>query len=237
MLELRDVAAAYGAVEVLRGVALTARAGEVTCLMGRNGAGKTTILRTIMAEAGVTRTGGTIRLGDRPIQDLPPHLVPRQGIAVVPQGRRLFGAMSVRENLAIGLMTRPMGRDAEAAMMARVLELFPRLGERLDQRASTLSGGEQQMLAVGRAMCIDPSVILLDEPTEGLQPSMQLLIRDVVRRLADRGVAVVLVEQRQDAVLAVADRVVFVAGGRSVETCPVGDLHPGCDAFRRHVGI
>ena len=134
---------------------------------------------------------------------LPAHEVPRQAIAYVPQGRRLFAELTVGENLQIGLMARGCGE----ATLERVLALFPILRERLHQRSGTLSGGEQQMLAIARALCVEPKVLLLDEPTEGLMPSMIATVRDCLRALRQEGVAIVLVEQRVDAVLPVADRV------------------------------
>ena len=170
--------------------------------------------------------------GDR-LDGLPAHAIPRRGIGFVPQGRRLFAELSVAENLEIGLIARQHG----AATRARVLDLFPRLAERLDQTAGTLSGGEQQMLAIGRALCLEPSVLLLDEPTEGLQPSMIALIHDTVARLRSAGVATLLVEQRVDAALACADRVAFMVGGRIVETLDAAALTPDAPAFRRHVGV
>jgi branched-chain amino acid transport system ATP-binding protein len=159
--------------------------------------------------------------------------VPRQGVAWVPQGRRLFAELTVAENLEIGLMTRGHGRETRD----RALDLFPRLRERLAQVSGTLSGGEQQMLAIARALCIEPCVLLLDEPTEGLQPSMIALIRDTVTRLRETGVATILVEQRVDAALAVADRIAFVVGGSVVETLPVAGLAADAPAFRAHVGV
>ncbi|WP_323040329.1 ABC transporter ATP-binding protein [Gemmobacter sp.] len=231
MLRLDGVDGGYGDVQVLRGLSLTARGGEVTCVMGRNGAGKTTMLRAIMGQ--VRATAGQILLDGQPIHHLPAHEVPRRGIGYVPQGRRLFGPLSVAENIDIGLMTRGRG----AATRDRVLDLFPRLRERLGQRSSTLSGGEQQMLAIARALCLEPAVLLLDEPTEGLQPSMIGLIRDTVVALKATGVAIVLVEQRVDAVLAVADRVAFVTGGTVAETCAAADLRADSPQFARHVGV
>lgn len=231
MLRLEGVDGGYGNVQVLRGLSLTALAGEITCVMGRNGAGKTTLLRAIMGQ--VRATAGQILLDGQPLHPLPAHEVPRRGIGYVPQGRRLFGPLSVAENIEIGLMTRGRG----TATRARVLDLFPRLRERLDQRSSTLSGGEQQMLAIARALCLEPSVLLLDEPTEGLQPSMIALIRETVVALRATGVAIVLVEQRVDAVLAVADRVAFVSGGTVAETCLAGDLRSDSPQFARYVGV
>ena len=231
MLELAQVSAGYGDVTVLRGVDFTARPGEVTCVMGRNGAGKTTLMKTIMGL--LPASAGMIRLGGVELQGLPAHLVPGHGLALVPQGRRLFGPLSVAENLEIGGLVR--GNRAE--VRDHVLTLFPRLRERLRQAANTLSGGEQQMLAIGRALCLEPKVLLLDEPTEGLQPSMIALIRDAVLRLKAEGVAVVLVEQRVDAVLKMADRVAFMAHGRVEELCDIATLSPGARQFSEFVGV
>ncbi|WP_101339660.1 ABC transporter ATP-binding protein [Cereibacter azotoformans] len=231
MLTLEGVDAGYGRVQVLRGLSFAAQAGEVTCVMGRNGAGKTTMLRAIMGQ--IPLTAGRIALDGQRLDGLPAHRIPRLGIGYVPQGRRLFGPLTVAENLEIGLMTRGHG----ARTRERVLDLFPRLRERLGQTASTLSGGEQQMLAIGRALCLEPKVMLLDEPTEGLQPSMIALIRDTVRTLRGMGVAVVLVEQRIEAVLELADRVAFVETGRVAETLPAADLTPAAPQFARYVGV
>ncbi|MBL4916522.1 ABC transporter ATP-binding protein [Szabonella alba] len=231
MLEISDLSGGYGAVEVLRGVTLTARGGEVTCVMGRNGAGKTTMLRAIMGQ--VRASAGTIRLKGTELQSLPAHEVPRHGIGYVPQGRRLFSDLTVAENITIGLMTRNHG----AATRDKVLDLFPRLRERLDQRAGTLSGGEQQMLAIARALCLEPAVLLLDEPTEGLQPSMIAAIRDTVMLLKTTGVATILVEQRVDAVLSMADQVAFLQNGILAETCAAAALTPASPQFQTYVGV
>jgi len=229
MLLLSGINAGYGNVQVLRGLSLTARAGQVTCVMGRNGAGKTTMLRAIMGQIRVQ--AGTITLDGAPVQTLPAHEVPRRGIGYVPQGRRLFGEMTVAENIEIGLMARGHG----AATRDKVLALFPRLRERLSQVSSTLSGGEQQMLAIARALCLEPKVLLLDEPTEGLQPSMIALIRDTVVALKATGVATVLVEQRVDAVLSVADCVAFVVGGAGAEGLPARGLTHDAPQFQKYV--
>ncbi|WP_149141508.1 ABC transporter ATP-binding protein [Gemmobacter caeruleus] len=231
MLRIEGLTAGYGDKIVLRGVDLRAEPGHVTCVMGRNGAGKTTLLRSIMGQT--RRHAGIIHLNATPLHDLPAHEVPRHGIGYVPQGRRLFGPLSVAENLEIGLMV----RAHDPATRERVLTLFPRLRERLDQPAGTLSGGEQQMLALARALCLEPAVLLLDEPTEGLQPSMIRLIRDSVTTLKAAGVAIVLVEQRVEAVLSIADTVVFMAQGQIAETLPAAGLTPDAEPFRRHIGI
>jgi branched-chain amino acid transport system ATP-binding protein len=231
MLQLDRIDAGYGAVGVLHGLTLAVRGGEVLCVMGRNGAGKSTMLRTIMGQ--VPARGGTVLLDGQRIDGLPAHEVPRRGVGYVPQGRRLFGELTVAENIEIGLMTRGKG----AATRDGVLGLFPRLRERLRQEARTLSGGEQQMLAIARALCVEPKVLLLDEPTEGLQPSMISLIRDTVRTLKATGVATILVEQRVDAVLSVADNVAFMVGGRIVAQVPATGLTARAPEFQRYVGV
>jgi branched-chain amino acid transport system ATP-binding protein len=231
MLTLDAIDAGYANVPVLRGLSLDVAAGETRCVMGRNGAGKSTMLKAIMGLVPVA--SGAITLdGDR-IDRRQAHEIPRQGIGYVPQGRRLFSELTVAENIDIGLMTRKRGADTRE----RVLDLFPRLRERIDQTSGTLSGGEQQMLAIARALCLEPKVLLLDEPTEGLQPSMIALIRDTILGLKASGVAIILVEQRIDAVLAVADRVTFIVNGVAVETLDAAALTPDAEAFRRHVGV
>ena len=221
----------YGEVQVLHGLDLALRKGEVLCLFGRNGAGKTTTLKAIMGLA--PARSGSIRLDGRELTGLPPHEVPKAGVAYVPQGRRLFAEMTVAENIEIGLMARGKGE----ATRESVLDLFPLLRERLRQRSGTLSGGEQQMLAMARALCLEPRVLLLDEPTEGLMPSMIEKIRETVTKLRVSGVSTILVEQRVDAVLPVADRVAFIENGRNRETVGVEELRADPSAVRRYVGV
>jgi branched-chain amino acid transport system ATP-binding protein len=230
-LTVRALHAGYGPVRVLHGAGLAVAPGEILALMGRNGAGKSTLLKAIM---GLVRpTAGEVRLGDLRLDTLPAHEVPRQGVALVPQGRRLFAELTVDENLRVGLMAGRRGPETRAQALA----LFPRLRERLAQPAGTLSGGEQQMLAIARALCAGPRVLLLDEPTEGLQPSLITLIRDTVRALKATGVATVLVESHVDAALALADRITFVATGRTPETLGTAGLTPDAPAFRAYVGV
>ncbi len=231
MLEVRGIDCFYGKVQALRGLSLEVKAGEVLCLLGRNGAGKTTALKAIMGL--VPARSGSIRLGSRELTALPAHEVPKRGVAYVPQGRRLFAEMTVRENLEIGLMTRRTG----GAARDRVLAMFPVLGERLGQRAGTLSGGEQQMLAMARALCVEPKAMLLDEPTEGLMPAMIAKIRDSVRELKAQNVATILVEQRVDAVLPVADRVAFIETGRLRAVLDVAALRDDPSLLHRYVGV
>ena len=200
MLELSEVTAAYGNVKTLFGVSLSAAPGTVHCIMGRNGAGKTTTLKTIVGL--LTPTAGRITLDGTDIGALPAEETAKLGIGYVPQGRRLFAELSVAENIQVGMMA----RKSDAATRDWVLDLFPPLKSRLGQRAETLSGGEQQMLAMARALCLRPSVLLLDEPTEGLQPSMTAQIRDVVLQMRSEGVAVVLVEQFFDFAVGLAGK-------------------------------
>lgn len=231
MLKLEGISTGYGPVQVLYDLSLEAHPGEVLCLLGRNGAGKTTTLRAIMGL--LPLSAGRVSLGGDTLSELPPHEVPKHGIGYVPQGRRLFTEMTVAENIEVGLMTRKKG----AATREKVLTMFPRLRERLDQRAETLSGGEQQMLTTARALCLEPSVLLLDEPTEGLQPSMIQLIRQTVETLRAEGKAIILVEQRIDAVLSIADRVTFIENGHSRETVDVAVLRQDRSLLEKYVGV
>ncbi len=231
MLQIRDLDAGYGQVQVLRRLSLEANAGEIHCLLGRNGAGKTTLMKAIMGL--VRASGGQILLDGARIDTLPAWQVPGRGIGYIPQGRRLFADLSVAENLQIGLMARKGG----AKTREEVLQIFPRLRERLNQRAGTLSGGEQQMLATARALCLRPRLLLLDEPTEGLQPSMIALIRKAVVAMKARGVAVLLVEQRVEAVLEIADRVSFVVNGRVAASVSPQELHETPELLHRYVGV
>jgi len=231
MLEVRAINCFYGNVQVLRDFSLSLDAGEVLCLLGRNGAGKTTALRAIMGL--IPPRSGAVVMNGVDLTQLPAHEVPRLGIGYVPQGRRLFSELTVAQNLDIGLMTRNRGADARE----RAVAMFPVLRERMSQRAGSLSGGEQQMLAMARALCIEPKVLLLDEPTEGLMPSMIAKIRDAISQLRVDGVATMLVEQRVDAVLPIADRVAFVENGRIRETVAVSALKGDLSLVHRYVGM
>ena len=231
MLEIENIDAGYGAARILRDVSLSVSAGEILCLLGRNGAGKTTTMKAIMGLIPVT--SGSILLDGEEVSHLPACQIPRKGIGYIPQGRRLFAELTVAENIEIGLMVSGGGRK----MRDRVLGIFPRLRKRLDQVAETLSGGEQQMLTTARALCIEPKVLLLDEPTEGLQPSMIEQIRQVVLRLKEEGVAIVLVEQRVDAVLSVADRVAFIENGRNRDVVETSVLRDNPSLLKRYMAI
>ena len=231
MLTVDALSSHYGSVQVLRDFSLALAPGEVLGLLGRNGAGKTTAMKTILGL--IRASGGSVRLDGVELTDLPAHRIPALGLAYVPQGRRLFGELSVEENLRLGLMVKDKGKETRA----RILDLFPVLSERLGQRAGSLSGGEQQMLATARALCLEPKVLLMDEPTEGLQPSMVAKILETVRVLKGQGVAVLFVEQKVEAALAVADRIAFVENGTVCETATPEALHADPAPLYRYVGV
>jgi branched-chain amino acid transport system ATP-binding protein len=231
MLRVAGINCFYGEVQVLRDLSLELAPGEVLCLLGRNGAGKTTTLKAIMGL--MKPRSGHIYLGDTELTALPAHEIPKRGIAYVPQGRRLFAELTVEENLTIGLMARRRGAEARA----RALALFPALQERLQQVSGTLSGGEQEMLAVARALCLEPELLLLDEPTEGLMPSMIAAILQGVRTLKAQGVATILVEQRVEAALTVADRIAFIENGTAREMATPADLMADPAPLYRYVGM
>jgi branched-chain amino acid transport system ATP-binding protein len=230
-LRLDRVNCYHGGAHVLRDVSLEVEPGEVLGLLGRNGAGKTTTLRTIM---GLVRArSGSISLDGTELLRLPPDEIPRRGIAYVPQGRRLFPDLTVAENLRMGLLVRGGAEET----LDPVLDLFPVLRERLRQRAGTLSGGEQQMLATARALCARPTHLLMDEPTEGLMPLLVDRLLGTVTALRARGVGVLLVEQKVDAVLQVADRVAVIEHGRIVREATPAELSAEPEILLRHVGV
>ena len=200
MLEVAGLSAGYRTGTVLAGVSLTVAEGEVVALLGRNGMGKTTLLRAIAGLRPPALTGGSVRVGGKEVSSLAGYKVARQGVSLVPQGRRVFGSLTVEENLRI--VARPGDWD-----LGRVYELFPRLEARRAQAGATLSGGEQQMLAIGRSLMTNPRLLLMDEPSEGLAPAVLDLITDRLGQIRGQGQAVLLAEQNVDLALAVADRV------------------------------
>ena len=207
MLIVNNLTSYYSNIKILKELSFNLNQGQVLCLLGRNGAGKTTTLKSIMGL--VDKTRGSILFNNEKLSGIPAHYIPKKGIGYVPQGRRLFSELTVEENLEIGLLARKKGKDTKD----KVLSMFPRLKERINQISGTLSGGEQQMLALARALCIEPSLLLLDEPTEGLQPSMISLIRNSILELKKQGVSILLVEQRIEAILPVADEVIIIENG------------------------
>jgi branched-chain amino acid transport system ATP-binding protein len=211
-LEVRDLTVAYGAIQAVRGVSFSVGRGEIVSLIGSNGAGKTTTLRTI---SGLLRpVAGEILLDGEPLHRLPAHEILARGVAHSPEGRRLFGRMTVEENLRLGAYTR---RDEPAIRsdLERIYALFPVLGERRGDKAGLFSGGEQQMLAIGRALMSRPQLLMLDEPSMGLSPIMTQIILETVRDLRQAGTTVLLVEQNALAALSLSDRAHVIDLGRT----------------------
>ena len=231
MLVLEQLNCYYDKVHVLKDVSLRMAPGEILALLGRNGAGKTTTLKAIMGL--VKSRSGSIQLEGRELTRLSPHEIPQLGIAYVPQGRRLFPLMTVEENLKMGLLVRDKGLKT----LDWVLNLFPALRELLRQRAGTLSGGQQQMLAMARALCLEPRLLLLDEPSEGLMPSLVERLLSSIVELKVHGVAVLLVEQKIEAALKVADRITFLENGSVRGEATPDDLAVDPQPLHRYVGV
>jgi branched-chain amino acid transport system ATP-binding protein len=231
MLRIDGLSGFYGAVQVVKEVSFHVAGGEIVGLMGRNGAGKTSLLRTIMNL--MPRRQGSIRLGQQELMGLAAHLIPLRGIAYVPQGRRLFGELNVEENLRLGLIAGGSPADTRD----QVLGLFPVLKERLKQQSSTLSGGEQQMLAVARALCVRPKALLLDEPSEGLAPTIVSRILDALVLLKGQGLSVLLVEQQVKSALRVADRILLMENGRIQHEAPAEELAADPVPLERYIGV
>jgi branched-chain amino acid transport system ATP-binding protein len=232
MLEVLDVSAGYATGTVLRGVSLTVAEGELLALLGRNGMGKTTLLRAIAGLRPPVLTRGSIRVAGEEVSTLPSYQVARRGVSLVPQGRRVFGSLTVEENLRI------VARPNRGWDLARVYDLFPRLVERRSQASSTLSGGEQQMLAIGRSLMTDPRLLLMDEPSEGLAPAVLDLILDRLRQIKLQGQAVLLAEQNVDLALEVADRVCILGEAGTIGwSGPPATLRDNPAILRELVGL
>jgi branched-chain amino acid transport system ATP-binding protein len=234
MLELRDVQVQYGSIRALHGISLTVDTGELVALIGSNGAGKTTTLRTI---SGLLRSSqGAIRYEGTDIGHASPHRIVELGISHCPEGRRIFGRLTVRENLRLGAVSQ-RDRKAAAEDLEMVLELFPLLRERLDQSGGTLSGGEQQMLAIGRALMSRPRLLLLDEPSLGLAPLMVERIFETIASLKARGRTILLVEQNVHHALDVADRVYVLETGRVTLEGPAAVLRRDPKVEQAYLGV
>jgi len=232
MLRLDDVSAAYRGLRALQGVSLEVAQGEIVAVVGANGAGKSTLLKSI---AGKVATEGTIEFEGHSLRHLPAHRITRLGVSMVPEGRRLFPRLSVEDNLRLGAYTK-RGAD-RFKPLDLVFALFPRLRERLAQRAETLSGGEQQMLAIGRALMTGPRFLMLDEPSQGIMPRLVDDILAAVTRIRDLGMTVLLVEQRLVEALAIADRAYVLQTGRIVLSGPAADILADGAVRKAYLGI
>ncbi|GAB4066852.1 ABC transporter ATP-binding protein [Ancylobacter sonchi] len=221
MLEIEELNAWYGASHVLHGLSLAVEPGEIVALVGRNGAGKTTTIRSVMGL--MPKATGSVRFAGTELLTLPAHARFRLGLAYVPEERRIVPGLSVRENLQLGLLAAG-GRIDERAAIDEIARTFPRLKERLDQQGVTLSGGEQQMLAIARAMIAGPRMILLDEPSEGIMPVLVEEMGALFRRLRDEGVTLLLVEQNVEWALRLADRAVIIDQGEIVHSSSAAAL-------------
>jgi branched-chain amino acid transport system ATP-binding protein len=234
MLEVRDLEVAYGLAPALWGVSLELRERELLCVVGPNGAGKTTLINTL---AGILRAkAGRVTLDGRELTPLPPHRWCEAGIAIVPEGRRLFTTMSVLENLEIGSLL-PAAKAKRALSLEGVLALFPALKAKLGQAAGELSGGQQQMVAIGRALMARPRLLLLDEPSLGLSPRIVGEMFDAIKRVNAEGTAVLLVEQNVATALAVAHRAYVLEEGRIVAAGTPDDLMKRDEIRRAYLGL
>ena len=230
MLRLDNVYAGYGKSQVLQGVNLEVKRGEAVALLGRNGVGKTTTLRTIMGLNSSNQ--GSIIFDGKRVDMLPGHKVTRLGVGYVPQGRHIFPNLSVLDNLCIGLTRAPKEEQLE-----RIFNRFPRLQERLKQQGGTLSGGEQQMLAIARCLIVKPRILLLDEPTEGIMPKLVASLRDEIRAINESGVSILFVEQNIPAALAVCSRVYIMEKGAICHETSTEDLRANPDVIHRYLGV
>jgi branched-chain amino acid transport system ATP-binding protein len=232
-LSLTDVHAFYGDSHILRGVSFSLRPGGVLALLGRNGAGKTTCISTIIGF--LQPRQGDVRLFGEPIAGLSPERISHLGIGLVPQGRRIFASLTVRENLAVAQQRE--STTGQPWNVDRIYDMFPRLRERHQQFAGTLSGGEQQMLAIGRALMGNPRVLLLDEPSEGLAPLIVAEVDQTIRRLKQEGQSIILVEQNLKLALEIADQAVVLNTGRCVFSGDAGDLVNNEDLIAQNLGV
>jgi branched-chain amino acid transport system ATP-binding protein len=235
MLKIRNLYAYYGSVTALSGVTCHVNAGEIVCLIGSNGAGKTTLLNAV---CGLVRREGEVIFAGREITSLSPEAIVARGLSQVPEGRQLFAPMTVAENLELGayLRRRRGAREEISQDLERVFDLFPRLQDRLSQKAGTMSGGEQQMLAIGRALMARPKLLLMDEPSLGLAPKVVEDILACLSRLRAEGVTILLVEQNARAALKVADRGYVLETGRIILSGVAADLLQDRQVTRAYLG-
>ncbi len=235
MLTVTDLHARYGAAEVLHGVSLHVGKSEVVAVLGRNGMGKTSTMKCIMRLSEPTVTSGSVRAGDLDLLHVAPHEVARHGFGYVPQGRRVFASLTVEENLQTA--ARAGTGDRPPWTLERVYAMFPRLGDRCGQRAGSLSGGEQQMLAIGRALLVNPSVVLMDEPSEGLAPNIVAQVSQTIAVLKAEGMSVLVAEQDVRFAIGLADRVVVLENGRTVAVGLPEEIDGDADLKQRYLGV
>jgi branched-chain amino acid transport system ATP-binding protein len=235
LVTVEDVHTYYGKSHILHGVSLTVGKGEVVGLMGRNGVGKSTTLKTIMGL--VHPEQGKVMLEGEPVAGLPAHKLARLGIAYVPEDRRIFRLLTVMENLRTGLDRHGVSEARKQELLDKVFAYFPVLAERRSQAGGTLSGGEQQMLAIARAMMLEPKIILLDEPTEGLMPRMVSQIREIIEALHREGVAILLVEQNVPLTLAASQRVYIMEKGVVRHHCAASELNVNDAVIQQYLGV
>jgi branched-chain amino acid transport system ATP-binding protein len=235
MLTLTDVHAHYGKSHVLHGVSIHVGPGEVVGILGRNGVGKSTTLKTILGL--VRASAGRVTFDGHDVTGWAPHRVARKGIAYVPEDRRIFRLLTVHENLRTGLDRPDVTPERRQALLEKVYRHFPVLRERRDQAGGTLSGGEQQMLAIARAMMLEPKIVLLDEPTEGLMPRMVAQIREIIDLLRTEGVAILLVEQNVPLTLAVTERVYVMEKGTVRHEAPAEALRQDHTVIHQYLGV
>ena len=232
---VEDVHTYYGKSHILHGVSLAIGAGEVVGLLGRNGVGKSTTLKTIMGL--VTPSQGKVLLEGNPIAGMPSHKLARLGIGYVPEDRRIFRLLTVMENLRTGLDRGGVTEEKKRALLDKVFTYFPVLAERRNQAGGTLSGGEQQMLAIARAMMLEPKVILLDEPTEGLMPRMVSQISNIIDVLHRENVAILLVEQNVPLTLAASQRVYIMEKGQVRHHCAATEIDVNDPVIKQYLGV
>jgi branched-chain amino acid transport system ATP-binding protein len=235
LVDVEDIHTYYGKSHILHGVSLQVGRGEVVGLLGRNGVGKSTTLKTIMGLVHPSR--GKVRFEGHPVTSLPAHRLARIGIAYVPEDRRIFRLLTVMENLRTGLDRRGVSEARKQELLDKVFAYFPVLAERRNQAGGTLSGGEQQMLAIARAMMLEPKIILLDEPTEGLMPRMVSQIREIIEVLHREGVAILLVEQNVPLTLETSQRVYIMEKGVVRHQCAASELRVNDAVIHQYLGV
>ena len=235
LVQVDDLHTYYGKSHILHGVSLTVAPGEVVGLLGRNGVGKSTTLKTIMGLVNPSR--GSIQFNGQSIGGMAAHKLARLGIGYVPEDRRIFRLLTVMENLRTGLDRSGVTDDKKKALLDKVFTFFPVLAERRDQAGGTLSGGEQQMLAIARAMMLEPKIILLDEPTEGLMPRMVSQIKNIIDILHKENVAILLVEQNVPLTLAASQRVYIMEKGQVRHQCAASEIDVHDPIIKQYLGV